>query len=499
MNVDSPLTYCRYWLIAILLSAAISASSNVRASDWADLLTTPFADPLLARPPQLEQATVLPGDTQAASCAADMHDHLDHGQPLTLSVAVDLALCHHPEVQGAWASIKIQAAQVGAARASYLPALNMGMSRSRQKIAYPQSHSSGNSDHTSDSRYLTLTWRLLDFGTRGANRRAADASLEAALASHDAVLQKILAHVIGAYFDAQTAKADHDAKEKSETLAQHTWETARKREARGAGARTDTLQARTAHAKAELESSRAVGRYRKSLSVLVTALGFPVQSPAAQRLILAPDYVDAESALRHDLSAWLTLAQDRHPALLAMRAQLASARENLTAARAEGLPTLDFTGSRYVNGRPGQSASSVHSKESVVGLALNIPLFDGFASTYKVRAAQARIEKKKAEVRETENQILSEIAKAHADAVAALRNLDTSKKLIEAAQDALETVRRKYDRGIADILDMLNVQLALADAQQERIRSLSEWRSARLQLLANTGVIGRNDVRAPQQ
>jgi len=58
------------------------------------------------------------------------------------------------------------------------------------KIAYPQSHSSGNSDHTSDSRYLTLTWRLLDFGTRGANRRAADASLEAALASHDAVLQK---------------------------------------------------------------------------------------------------------------------------------------------------------------------------------------------------------------------------------------------------------------------------------------------------------------------
>jgi len=99
----------------------------------ADLLTTPFADPLLARPPQLEQATVLPGDTQAASCAADMHDHLDHGQPLTLSVAVDLALCHHPEVQGAWASIKIQAAQVGAARASYLPALNMGMSRSRQK------------------------------------------------------------------------------------------------------------------------------------------------------------------------------------------------------------------------------------------------------------------------------------------------------------------------------------------------------------------------------
>lgn len=62
-------------------------------------------------------------------------------------------------------------------------------------------------------------------------------------------------------------------------------------------------------------------------------------------------------------------------------------------------------------------------------------------------------------------------------------------------QDALDNVRRKYDRGIVDILDMFSVQMALADAEQERVRSLSEWRSARLRLLANAGTMGIKDVR----
>lgn len=67
--------------------------------------------------------------------------------------------------------------------------------------------------------------------------------------------------------------------------------------------------------------------------------------------------------------------------------------------------------------------------------------------------------------------------KSNADAVAVLRYLDASKQLIKAAQEALENVQRKYDRGVVDILEMLSVQMALTDAELERVRSLSDWRS----------------------
>ena len=59
---------------------------------------------------------------------------------------------------------------------------------------------------------------------------------------------------------------------------------------------------------------------------------------------------------------------------------------------------------------------------------------------------------------------------------------------------ALENVQRKYDRGLIDILDVLNVQAALVDARQERIRTLAEWRSARLRLLASAGEISRTRI-----
>jgi outer membrane protein len=479
-------------ILASAMAVTLSAAGAAQARDWVDWVTTPFADPLLARPPQLDSGKFLPGDASPYACDNSSHDG---SKPLTLSDAVDLALCHNPQVQSAWATIKVQVAQVGESRAAYLPTLNVGTSQLSQKTQYPESTFSVNSARKSDSQFATLTWRLLDFGGRGANRRSANALLEAALASHDAVLQKTLANVIGMYFDAQTAKANGQAKEKSEALARQTLETAQKREARGAGAQSDTLQAKTALAKAELENGRALGVYEKSLATLVVVLGLPTQTLQTQKWVLAPDYIDTENTLREDLATWLALAQDQHPALLAARAQLESVKEKLTVARSEGLPTLDLTQSRYVNGRPNQGLSTTQSKESVIGFTVNFPLFEGFGRTYKVRSAQAQIEVKEAELRDSQNQILAEVVKAHADAVAALRNLDASKRLIDAAQDALDNIRRKYDRGIVDILEMLSVQVALADAEQERVRALAEWRSARLRLLANAGTVGLKDVR----
>jgi outer membrane protein len=304
-----------------------------------------------------------------------------------------------------------------------------------------------------------------------------------------------MATVIGLYFDAQTAKANRDAKEKHEALARQTLESAQKRLAHGAGAQSDTLQAMTSLAKIELEHGRAIGAYDKSLVSLGVALGVPTPYVETQGLTLAPDYLDEDTGLRQDVAAWLKLAQEQHPAVLAARAQLDAAGEKLIAIRSEGLPTLDFTQSTYVNGRPNQGLTATQTRESVVGLTLNIPLFDGFGRTYKVRGAESQIEIRRAELQETQNQVLGEVAKAHADAVAALRSLESSRRLLDAAQAALDYVRRKYDQGVSDILEMLNVQVAFADAGQERVRALAEWRSARLRLLASAGTVGVKDVR----
>jgi outer membrane protein len=476
-------------ITAVLFSLGIAGTMLPPTSHAAmlDELTTPLADPLLAQPPVLVHGKPLPGDQEGLICSPGL---TVPREPLSLADAIDLALCQHPQVQATWAGIKIQAAQLGEARAAYLPSVNAGASQVRSKT----SPAAGEGVRSTHSYYATLTWRLLDEGARAANRRAADAQLEAATASHDATLQKAMANVIDLYFDAQSSQASEQARAQSEALARQVLETALKREQRGVGSRPETLQARTFVAKAELELARARGQHQKALVALNLAMGAPVAGEDAQSLslALAPHTDDDLPALELDLREWLQTARKQHPAILAAQAQLDASREKVQATRAEGLPSVDLRAGQYVNGRPNQSPGARGERDTTVGVSLNIPLFDGFSRTYKVRGAQGQVELRQAELRDVQAQVQGDISTAYVEASAALRNLASSRRLLEAAQSSVDAISRKYDSGIADIVEMLNAQAALSDANQERIRTLSDWRSARLRLLANAGRMSRS-------
>ena len=129
-----------------------------------------------------------------------------------------------------------------------------------------------------------------------------------------------------------------------------------------------------------------------------------------------------------------------------------------------------------------------------VGFIVNIPLFEGFSRTYKIRVAQAQAEKAGAEMEEVEHQILTEIVKSYSDTSSSIMNLDASEKLLLAANSAVQSSVKRYNLGAADILELLSTQTALAEAQQEKIRCISEWRSSRLRLLASAGLLGKGGV-----
>jgi outer membrane protein len=468
-------------LVLVMVGLPVSAWSF----DPLASLAAPFQDPLRTVPKRLETGATLPGDGSPPPCPAQK----DFTMPLTLSEAVDLALCNNTQIQVAWATIKIQAAALGEARAAYLPTLSGNVNRIDDQTRYPDSRYA-TTDVKSRTSYATFNWRIFDFGGRAANQEAANQGLAAALANHDATLQKTLSGVIQAYFDAQSAKALLESKAQNTTIAHNTLETARRREAKGVSAQSDTLQATTALARVSLDRNRASGSYQKALSVLVYALGLPTHT----QITLAADLGDTTEQTGKDLDAWLAITQTQHPAITAARAQFEAARQKVTATRSDSLPTLDFSANYFENGRPGQGLTPSHTQERTLGIALSIPLFDGFSRTYKIRGAEAQVEQRGAELQDTEHQILMEVVKAHADAIAALGNLQASESLLTAAQDALSVSQRKYEKGAADILEILNTQASLADARQERIRSLAEWRSARLRLLANAGQMGRAAV-----
>ena len=445
----------------------------------------PFDDPLLTRPPRLSEPLRLPGVASALTCPAGF----EPGGDLTLGAAIDLALCRDPQVQAAWAAIKQQAAAVGEAQAAYLPTLSLSTSQLDNHTRNP---GSGFPDTTSrgETVHAALNWRILDFGGRGANRAAADRLLEAALLSHDAALQKTLASVVGRYADVQTAQAALNSRRDIAQLAAQTVEATLRRESRGAAALNDSLQAKTALARARLAEQRALGELGKASAALLAALNLPLATPMTLAQIDEAPVATTQRAL----ADWLADTEVRHPAIRAARAQWEASREKITVARSEGLPTLDWTGNFYRNGYPNQGLQSARSDTTTWGVTLSIPLFEGFARHYRIRSAEAVAEQSAAQLADVTRGVLAEVARSHADATAALDNLAASEELLTAATQALASSQRRYEKGASDILELLNQQSALADASQERQRCVTEWWSARLRLVASAGALGREDL-----
>lgn len=443
-------------------------------------------DPLSSRPGRLDSDTPLPGDAVAIDCSAPatLPTH-----PLALADAVDLALCNSPQVNASWAAIKLQAAALGQARAAWLPTANATLSRLRSQTNYP-GLSSSNTSSDGYTAYAGVTWRLFDFGARAADNASAARLLDAALANHDATLEKILGAVVQAYFDASTARSAVRFRGEATRYAEQTWGAAARREAKGASAASDTLQAKAALAKARLAEQRAQGDFHKAMSVLLYACGL---APEAD--VKLADEADSEAGRAvSDLATWLQMTTTRHPAILAAQAQVDSAQAKVEVAKRQGLPSIDFSANYYRNGYPNQGLQPVGSSTRTVGITLNIPIFEGLARTYQVRSAQAQVDQSKAQLQDVRLQAASMVVKDHAEATAALSNLDASATWVQAASAAVESARKRYDKGAGDVLELLAAQSALSDAQQERVRCIAEWRSARLRLFADSGALGRSEL-----
>jgi len=474
-------------LAACVAMVCLGGAVDAHAFDLDDILhADALTDPLQATPAVLRSGALLPGDAEPVSCVVSP----EIPPELSLETAIDLAMCGNPQVRAAWAAIKVQAGAVGEARAAYLPTLTGSVSRLNDRTWFPGSTNAAT--HTvGNTVYAALTWRLLDFGGRAANLSAARSLLEAASATYDAALQKTLTAVIQAYFDVQTAQASLVAKQEAVSIATETLQTARRKEQRGAGSNGDTLQAETTRARASLDRSRAEGDLNKAKAVLVYAMGMPPGS-AVSVMTLGPPRAGELGA---SLARWLEQAQQSHPAIEAARAQIEAARARADVARSEGMPSLDLSASFYQNGRPGQGLNSTQTRERLVGVTLNLPIFEGFARTYKIRGADALVEQRAAELMDVEHRVAMDVVQAYSDAAAALGNLEASDALLRTAQSSLASSQRRYEKGAADVLEILSIQKALADAQQERIRCISEWRSASLRVVSAAGQLGVEKVR----
>lgn len=347
--------------------------------------------------------------------------------PLTLPDVVERALCNNPQTREAWANARAQAAQVGVGEAAFLPSLSASGSFTHNNTSSTTSHQ--------ESVGLSLTYRLYDFGGRDATLENARQVLAAVNATQDATLQSVFLAAVQAYYQLFATQAAVDSATEAEKSSRESFNAAAARYNVGSGTPADKLQTQTAYSQAVLNRIRAEGDARNAQGTLANVMGLDANLAFA---ITPPLARTPDARFEGDVARLIEEARRNRPDLAAAEAQIKAAQANVAAVQASGKPSISLTSD--LTRSDTSSAGPLNS--AALGVAVSIPLFTGFNTTYRTQAAQAQVETRTAQRDRLSQQVALDVWKAYQNLTTETQSLKTSADLSERAAIARALVNR---------------------------------------------------------
>lgn len=397
-------------------------------------------------------------------------------QKWTLAQIVERTLCANPETRAAWAAARVRAAELGQALGAYLPELSLAASVSRTSDDILPN------DQWAWQTGLSASYLLYDFGGREANRKQAEALLAAANLGHEAVVRDLFRNAVSAYYRLIIARGAVQAALESEAAAHETVKAAEARVKAGAAVPAERLQAQTAYSQRRLERIRAEGEAATLQGELASLMALPANAPLE---LTEPGELLSGLMLDNAMEATgrlIEIAKQRRPELAAAESRVAASRAAASSAQAGGKPVLTAQAdTRYADSGP------VEGWNSSLGIHVSVPVFTGYKTTYRVRAAQEQVKQVEAERDRVANAVALDVWRSWQALKTGSEAYLQAQDLLESAQTAEKLTRGRYQAGLGSVLDVLNAQANTAFARQTHLQARYNLDIARAELARAVG------------
>lgn len=201
------------------------------------------------------------------------------------------------------------------------------------------------------------------------------------------------------------------------------------------------------------------------------------------------------------------VALENNPDLIAARERADAAGYDIEVAGAGRLPRVSlFTGYTYDNylgtlggaivddpSIPAEDVSQTASGAQA-GVSITIPIFQGGRPAALQRQAQARASAALEEIIAAERDVIAQVRAAYSSWQASLSIIESSQAAVAAAELSLEGVRAENSIGNRTILDVLNAEQELLNAQVELVTARRNAYVAGFSLLAAMGRAEARDL-----
>lgn len=357
--------------------------------------------------------------------------------------------------------------------------------------------SNNNQDTTSRDFGLSLNQMIYDrsrftqLKSQQALSRASDFQLQSAGDS-------LVTRTSQAYFNVLVAIETLAAAEAQEAALRKQFDFASKRLEVGLAPITDVHEAR-----AQYDSARANTIVtRNALEDAYQAVA-EITGTSVRNLKGLPENFQPELPVARDADGWVSAAIDNNPAIKAKQFQVQSTEADVETARAGHWPTLYLNGNYGDRRSNGTSADNIgndsndfenQSKSRSVGIVLDVPIFSGGAVSSRVRQSLARRDIASDELEQQKRALVRNTRNAYQTLVAGISEVEARRQAVFSARSAYSASQVGLEVGTRTVLDVLNNQRTLFNAQREYALSRYNFLQNRLLLEQAAGTLEIDDV-----
>jgi len=302
--------------------------------------------------------------------------------------------------------------------------------------------------------------------------------------------QDLMTRVAQAYFDVLLARANLRTIESQKTAVAQQLEQAKRNFVVGTATITDS---REAQARYDLVVAQELGA-QNEVEVKNRALELLVGKPAGE-LAGPTTPITLNDPQPAQMDAWVEQAYQSSLQIALAQQSLELAARDIDRARAGHQPTLDAVGSLsryYANSSVQGIGSDVQAL--VLGVQLNVPLYQGGAISSRVREAVANQERARQDLENARRSAALQTRQAYLGLTSGLAQIKALRQAVASTQLQLESTKLGQEVGVRTAVDVLNAEQQLSLARSNLAQALYNAILNQLRLKAAVGKLAEADL-----
>ena len=409
-------------------------------------------------------------------------------RPLSLTDALNLALQQNGAILRGRNDLEAQYGVVVQTRAIVLPHLqangNYEYSGETQAFPFPGSPPA---DLQNWQANVQLVQTIYQGGQLKAAVKTASLTKDVAELNFRTVIADSLLLVRIAYYDVLSTAEQVTVEESSVKLLTQELDDQTRRFEAGTVPRFNVLRAEVELANERPRLIQARNDYRIAKNNLVDLLGYRVLPGVQEDVPLdLTDKLEAEP-YKVDLTAAISRALTNRTEIQALRKQQALADQGVITAKGNYLPAVSVFGGYGTRNTEFNNDLVWVVKGPSAGAQFTWNIFDGLLTQGKVKQARAVQGGAQVDLDNRMRTVELEVRTDYSNFLEATEVLESQKKVVEEAEEALRLASARSDAGTGTQLDVLSAQNSLTQARSVQVQALRGYDVARVRLARAIG------------